>query len=154
MTKFIDLSGKRFGRLLVVERAPKKGRRTQFICKCDCGNEKIALSDKLQSGETKSCGCLRTEIVASKNRSNAIHKINIGDIFGNLVVDAVLDTGFDLVCKCGNRAFEKQKSNLIEGRRISCGCLKSENNWKRVKRLDDEFTHFMGAITNEEACEA
>ena len=58
MPSFIDLTGKRFGKLVVVERTDSKNRRTMFLCKCDCGNSKIVRSELLISGKTKSCGCL------------------------------------------------------------------------------------------------
>lgn len=36
--KLIDLTGRRFGRLTVIERASNKGIATMYLCKCDCGN--------------------------------------------------------------------------------------------------------------------
>ena len=40
MPNLIDLTGMRFGKLLVIERAPNKSGRTYWKCKCDCGTEK------------------------------------------------------------------------------------------------------------------
>jgi len=56
---FIDLTGKRFGKLVVISRV-KNGPygRGSWLCKCDCGNEKICKSAHLLKGDTKSCGCL------------------------------------------------------------------------------------------------
>ena len=68
MAAFIDLTGKRFGRLTVISRVVNC-KRTTFLCRCDCGKMKNALSGILISGEVKSCGCLNIE--ALKNR--AIH---------------------------------------------------------------------------------
>lgn len=68
MSKFIDLTGKTFGRLTVVERAENdKWNKTQWKCKCSCGNINIVLGHSLRCGDTKSCGCLRTEILAKGN---------------------------------------------------------------------------------------
>ena len=65
MGAFTDLTGKRFGRLTVVQlhsRASRKpSRQTTWLCKCECGNEVIIRRGNLQSGNTKSCGCLRTD---------------------------------------------------------------------------------------------
>lgn len=64
MAKIKDLTGKRFGRLVVCRRAPsEKGARNgvYWICKCDCGRGKKILSSALLSGFTRSCGCLRSE---------------------------------------------------------------------------------------------
>lgn len=63
MGKFIDLTGKRFGRLIVIEREkdsalPSGQKRRMWLCKCDCGNEKIIGGNDLKRGNTKSCGCL------------------------------------------------------------------------------------------------
>lgn len=63
MAKFIDLTGKRFGKLLVIERAenyiqPNGGMIARWRCKCDCGNTKIVNTASLKRGKTKSCGCL------------------------------------------------------------------------------------------------
>lgn len=58
-----ELTGKRFGRLTVLESA---GKGTQgnmlWRCLCDCGTEVIALGGRLTGGNKKSCGCLRREV--------------------------------------------------------------------------------------------
>ncbi|MED4352198.1 hypothetical protein P9265_07595 [Schinkia azotoformans] len=57
-----DLTGKRFGRLTVIEKTDiKKQGRTVWSCKCKCGNEINVVSTYLTTGETKSCGCLKEE---------------------------------------------------------------------------------------------
>jgi hypothetical protein len=55
--RLIDLIGKKFGKLLVIERAPNKKLQTCWKCKCECGKEKIVEADHLRSGRTQSCGC-------------------------------------------------------------------------------------------------
>lgn len=56
-----DLTGKKFGNLLVIERAGSdRNKNALWKCKCDCGNEKIVVANRLRSGETRSCGCLRS----------------------------------------------------------------------------------------------
>lgn len=60
MGKFDDLTGKRFGRLLVIEQAPKRKGRIYWRCLCDCGNEIETQRNNLAYGDTKSCGCYRT----------------------------------------------------------------------------------------------
>lgn len=74
MDKYKDLSGQRFGRLFVIERVQSnRHRRSQWRCRCDCGNEVIVVGYSLSNGSTKSCGCYRSELVAEKNRLNTIH---------------------------------------------------------------------------------
>ena len=67
MAKFNDLTGKRFGRLIVVERAenyisPQGQARKRWLCKCDCGNMVIVPARSLINDASKSCGCLQKEI--------------------------------------------------------------------------------------------
>lgn len=61
--KLVDLTGQRFGRLTVVERAPSRRQRTFWLCRCDCGNrhevERSALTRVKKP--VKSCGCLYDE---------------------------------------------------------------------------------------------
>lgn len=53
--------GKRFGRLTVTEYAGKENGVHRWKCRCDCGNEVIVSQSHLQSGQTKSCGCMRSD---------------------------------------------------------------------------------------------
>lgn len=54
-----DFVGKRFGKLTVLEYAGKEGGMHRWRCVCDCGRETIVGQSLLQSGKTKSCGCLQ-----------------------------------------------------------------------------------------------
>lgn len=58
MGNMIDLTGKRFGMLTVLNYVGKEGREYYWKCKCDCGNEAKVRGRTLRSGETRSCGCL------------------------------------------------------------------------------------------------
>ncbi len=53
--------GNRYGRLVVVSKADRKGSRVEWQCHCDCGNEVIVRAQSLRSGNTKSCGCIDRE---------------------------------------------------------------------------------------------
>lgn len=50
MGKFIDLTGMRFGRLVVLKRSPDAGKGVKWICQCDCGNTTAVYADKLKTG--------------------------------------------------------------------------------------------------------
>lgn len=78
-----DLTGKRFGRLLIISRTdniphPTKhnlgGWDVAWVCKCDCGKEIVTRSSSLMSGRSKSCGCLRSDIVRESNRNRTRDK--------------------------------------------------------------------------------
>lgn len=67
----IEMRGKKFGRLTVIEYAGTKGRRrTLWKCSCDCGNTVVVDGDHLRSGHTKSCGCINKERIAKLNYKN------------------------------------------------------------------------------------
>lgn len=62
MGKLIDISGQRFGRLVVIHRVYSHNANSRWLCKCDCGNEKVILSGSLISGSANSCGCIKKEV--------------------------------------------------------------------------------------------
>lgn len=63
-----ELSGKQFGKLLVLELAEKpwKGKSAEWICECNCGELPTVPASSLKSGHTTSCGCHSRE--ASRER--------------------------------------------------------------------------------------
>lgn len=57
----IDLTGQRFGKLVVIKRVPNvKRNATRFLCRCDCGKEVVRLSSSLKKGCAVSCGCWKS----------------------------------------------------------------------------------------------
>lgn len=70
--KFIDLTGKKFGRLTVVERVAYVGR-SKWRCLCDCGSYTEVLGNTLQVGDTKSCGCYRN---MPSSRFQKVHRVH------------------------------------------------------------------------------
>lgn len=68
---FKDITGNRYGRLVVVRKVGKNDRQqTLWECKCDCGNTKVVITASLNNGSTRSCGCLQRE-KASKTGSDS-----------------------------------------------------------------------------------
>lgn len=115
MRKAIDLTGKRFGQLTVIEKAKgnEKSRNARWICKCDCGNECIVRADHLKSGNTKSCGHDKMKIDLTGQR------------FGMLTVIEKAGSNNGVIwlcqCDCGNMCTVRA-DNLKSGRTESCGC--------------------------------
>lgn len=69
MGKFIDLTGKKFGRLTVIEKHSKyKNGSWKWLCRCSCGNECIVGNRSLMIGETVSCGCYSSDIHKKYNK--------------------------------------------------------------------------------------
>ena len=59
MSRFIDLTGKKFNKLTVEKRLENaKGGVAVWLCKCDCGNYTTVRGGNLKNGAVKSCGCL------------------------------------------------------------------------------------------------
>lgn len=62
----IDVTGQRFGRLIVLGKADpnlkkSKNKSPLYECKCDCGKRVFAYGNYLRAGRTKSCGCLQRD---------------------------------------------------------------------------------------------
>lgn len=123
-----NLIGKKFNRLLVIDSAPSRNKRTYWKCKCDCGNIIEARADKLKSEQIKSCGCLNNEIRSKLGKSH-IQDIS-GQRFGNLIALTRLNfhtknRGYlwECLCDCGNTT-EVCITDLKTGNTTSCGCRK------------------------------
>lgn len=66
--KFIDLTGKKFGKLTVIKRVGSdKYKNAIWLCRCDCGKETVKITSRLKSGYTKSCGCLTVQKLLERN---------------------------------------------------------------------------------------
>ena len=71
MPKILDLTGERFGRLTVIDCVGTDKRyHKKWKCRCDCGNEIIVLSTNLLTGQTKSCGCWRSDLAKENNTTH------------------------------------------------------------------------------------
>lgn len=72
MSRLVDITGRRFGRLVVIEKAPRAAhysyRNTRWRCRCDCGAETVVCSQSLRYGFTRSCGCLRQDRMREYHR--------------------------------------------------------------------------------------
>ena len=118
----IDLTGQRFGRLVAIEKK-KEGRRTKWLCRCDCGQEKWIVMDLLRDGRAKSCGCLRKEV--AKATRTVVE--TPGTRYGKLVVIGPSDLRTQQYqkwlcqCDCGNQTHVDGKA-LRNGNTSSCGC--------------------------------
>jgi hypothetical protein len=110
--KLINLTSKRFGKLIVI----KKLKSKKWLCKCDCGAHTSVLYHNLVSGNTKSCG---------SGICNGRVKNLIGEKFGNLKVvsfDKIQNGSSYWICKCKCGEVKSIKRGpLIQGATTSCG---------------------------------
>lgn len=84
MGRFMDLTGERFGRLTVLYSVDTTRNATLWHCRCDCGVEKNVTAGKLRSGNTRSCGCLRRELLTESNRKHDMSHTRLYDIWQNM----------------------------------------------------------------------
>lgn len=70
MPNLIDLTGHRFGRLVVTGRCGSRGREVAWGYMCDCGETGVARGADLRNGRTASCGCLKRDIVKICSRTH------------------------------------------------------------------------------------
>ena len=118
----IDETGNKYGRLTVIGIVNNEKTGTYWSCKCDCGNHKVVLGSSLRSGNTKSCGCLQSEMVSSKLLID-----ETGNRYGKLVVvhqvsDERRGAYWLCKCDCGNEKIVSG-TNLRGGYTSSCGCF-------------------------------
>lgn len=73
--RFIDLTGRIFGRLTVIksDSRPKPGQ-WRWLCKCDCGNTHIVCGCALRNGDVQSCGCLQRELLSKRRKKHGLCK--------------------------------------------------------------------------------
>lgn len=132
MSKYIDISGQKFGRLTVLKRVENtKDGKAQWLCRCDCGNTSIVTGKCLRNGHTKSCGCYNKEITSKHSLKDLI-----GLRFGRLTVINRADdyispkrgkhhVRWNCLCDCGANTIV-ESNMLTRGRTKSCGCLRKD----------------------------
>lgn len=125
-----DLTGKVFGSLTVLERAPNIGKRSAWRCRCECGNETIVLTNNLRRGLTKSCGC--------RSHDGPYYVDLTGQRIGFLTVINKTDErdykGSVLWlchCDCGNDVLYSADV-LLHGNIKSCGCYRENEIRGRI----------------------
>ena len=121
------LAGQRFGMLTAVEPAEKIHGRGAWLCRCDCGRERIVRTSDLKGDRIWSCGC-------SNRHGHTTLKDLTGQRFGRLTAVQVTDrrdrkgSAYWLCrCECGNTV-EVPQDSLVSGNTTSCGCRKQELN--------------------------
>ena len=127
--KLINLTGKRYGTLTVVEQRENIGKDTGWFCVCDCGNTGIFRGSTLRNGMTRSCGCMKRKRISEAQREDLT-----GKIFGFLLVEEIDSVANNRQCKwkckcllCGGSTIV-YASNLKRHHTISCGCLATSEN--------------------------
>ena len=72
MSKLIDLTDQRFGKLVVVDQADSDNhQKSRWKCRCDCGVIKVVSSSHLRRHNIQSCGCLRISHGHTRKRTKS-----------------------------------------------------------------------------------
>ena len=143
MPSFEDLTGKRFGKLVVMYRAddyvqPSGQHKRMWHCKCDCGNECAVRASDLKTGNTTSCGCFQ-----QYSRGKAQFEDLTGKTFGRLTVieratDHITPKGQRQrrwLCKCECGIMKVFYATQLKNGANSCGCVKREERTnKRIQK--------------------
>lgn len=120
--QFIDITGQKFGKLLVIKRMEnrKGSNQTYWKCECDCGNFVVISKASLRSGNTKSCGCLHKEVLCKRTKDLTGMKYN-----RLTVLKRDIDKkGVWYICECDCGNIKSIRSNsFVGGHTKSCGCL-------------------------------
>lgn len=143
MSRFKDRTNDKHGRLTVVSHAGKDHRgKHLWLCLCECGNEKVVVSDNLSSGKSNSCGCLKAEFLSRRgnqyglysDREEALLKVQYSHLKRRDKKKGFIDTmGFDyfrLLSKSPCKYCGLEYSKEIEDRL---------NESKKQKRLSDHI---------------
>lgn len=149
MSKLIDLTGNKYGRLTVLRKDNnrKTNSGSYWICQCECGTIKSIKSSSLRRGEIQSCGCLFKEKIQQTGLNNLDDLT--GKRFGLLTVIEIdrekqaKHNGavyWKCLCDCGN-IISVRANNLKcknENRTISCGCAHRSSGELYIAYLLDE----------------
>lgn len=115
MKRRVDLTGRVFGHLKVLNFSHEEGQHNYWLCVCDCGKEKTIRANNLTTGHTKSCGCRRIKDDLTDQK------------FGKLLVLGYSHNNHNIAhwkcrCDCGTNLIV-QAGHLKSGTTKSCGCI-------------------------------
>jgi len=124
MPPLLNIIGKKFHRLIVLERIPRVGD-SRWKCKCDCGNTTSALGYNLKNGAVKSCGCLqREEASKSMRKRKTTH---------GMARSRQYKIWNGIKNRCLNIKSKEYKRYGMRGIKICDRWLKFENFWKDME---------------------
>ena len=133
-----DKPGMRYGRWTLLEEVKTGKPSTHWLCRCDCGIEKVVCQNDLRNNRSQSCGCLRNEMTRKRNV-----KRELGKRYGHLLVvsksNKVVNHCIHWVCKCDCGATTVVAGqDLRSGQTKSCGCVTGKghraNNFYQILR--------------------
>lgn len=134
ISKFIDLTGTRFGKLLVLKidkNTTDDLKNCSWICQCDCGNQISEKGRNLRRGHKKSCGCLRSPHGYSQTPEYSSYQ---------KMLNRCYNTNFDKYQYYGGRGIKvcerwRNDINAFMEDMGSAKCLKCLQNWCKFAKI-------------------
>ncbi len=117
MSRFPELTGKRFGKLVVESKAETDKKCSMWNCRCDCGNTCVVRGASLIHGKRTDCGCITVRFYDLA-----------GKRFGMLVAEKKMPPSSDgktrWMCRCDcGKQFVATSLDLRNGKKTDCGCV-------------------------------
>ena len=127
-----DLTGHRYGRLTACReiKQAEKGRRHYWLCRCDCGNEKVVEESHLKTGHTKSCGCYRRELPTKRWVDLTGRKFGRLTVLSKVERAENTDEYWECLCSCGVMLQFRKKTCALERQKAADVC-----RWKHEKKI-------------------
>lgn len=82
---YVDFTGKRVGFLTVICEQEKQNKHRVWLCRCDCGKEKLVRSDHLKDGRVVSCGCYRNRRATETKTKHGQHNSRLYYVWRNML---------------------------------------------------------------------
>jgi len=143
MSKLIDLSGKKFGHLLVLGHSHRSVSGVNFWnCVCECGITKAIPGVNIRTGKTKSCGCMTGSFLSATKKTHGMTGTRTYQCWANIIARCTRDS---------HPSFERYKGRGIT---VCDSWLKSFDNFlsdmgempegKTIERVDNDDGYFRG----------
>lgn len=135
---FDDITGKKFGKLTVIELVTVEKKRPVWRCLCDCGNEKITHGISLKRGGTKSCGCILATKDSTKFHNFSGFKELSGTVFNSIRGGAkARNLDFNITQEyIYNLFISQEKKCKLTGLDLEIRPTSQKKNIKRTASLD------------------
>ena len=130
--RFIDITGHKYNALKVLYLTGIRNKRSEWLCRCDCGKFVVVNSHNLRTNHTKSCGCIISEILREDLTGQIINGFRV------LQYDYSKNGKPFWIVECLNCGKKYSVSANHIKKQKSCGCLYSTGE-KKIKELFDKY---------------
>lgn len=157
--KHIDLTGRRFGHLVVLRRADtdyvcmcngKEKSEWKWLCRCDCDNTVEVIQHNLLNGHTTSCGCFNINNLTNMTGKKCGH-LTVLNRAPDKIVNGERTACWNCKCDCGNPEIVVVSGHdLRNGHTTSCGCMVGgKTHGKKHTRIYGIYSNMMDRCYNQ-----